>query len=332
MKVLITYSDGSQQVQLDDNSIVILSSPYSNGERKILSESGRDIGYLTSEYPNGHKYANMADGSKYDVSEKPRWFGGSQEEWQKYKQASLNEPLKNEELCKENISNENQEEKNETENEEELVDSNVEITVSSDFYPLTTLNIENDEEKEISVLKEEINQLTRSYRYSCVQYDISSKNRDRYKWHSPGWEGCNNACYKHREQGDKYKKLKEEKAKQLIILLDQQKKNKDRFVSEEDRKRITFLGKELLENLKCYYGNSSGDIENKFAEFGIIPLTKNNGEKAFKEGKDVIRALESFFSMSGGYPKGWKYAEFLLQKMGIKTQELVKARLLIKDQ
>ena len=96
MRILVSYTDGSQKVEIDDDKTFYLSFPNQNGERKIFSENGEELGLLTSEYPNGHRYARMSDGSEYDVSEKPRFFGGSQEIWDKFRQGRINELSSNE--------------------------------------------------------------------------------------------------------------------------------------------------------------------------------------------------------------------------------------------
>jgi hypothetical protein len=91
MRILVSYPDGSQRVELDDGQTVILSSPYSNGERKISTTYGKDIGTLSSQYPNGHKVANFSDGSKYDVSVRPRVIGGPQETWDRFNRSHVND-------------------------------------------------------------------------------------------------------------------------------------------------------------------------------------------------------------------------------------------------
>jgi len=91
MIIINSYSDGSQKVQLDDGKVVILSSPYSNGERKMYSESFQELGWLSDRYSDGNMVARLSDGSEYRVSEKSTLFHGNQEMWEKVRQGRTNE-------------------------------------------------------------------------------------------------------------------------------------------------------------------------------------------------------------------------------------------------
>ncbi|KKT34774.1 MAG: hypothetical protein UW23_C0029G0017 [Candidatus Collierbacteria bacterium GW2011_GWA1_44_12] len=98
MKVLDNYSDGSQKVELDDGRTVILSSPYSDGRRKIYSEDSKEIGWLTAQYTNGSKKAVLTDGSEYSISDRNTLLHGNREFWQKIKQGEQLSEADKEEL------------------------------------------------------------------------------------------------------------------------------------------------------------------------------------------------------------------------------------------
>lgn len=323
LKILVNYPNGDQKVLLDDNRIIILSTPYSDGRRKISSESGSEIGWLSREYSYNYQTAKFKDGTEYNIAQKSIIPSVNEICWEKTKSPQTEESSSTKQTDSSSPSQSNSPQeivvnsssrRDDTDNRSSELTEDDRMRLWNMEYRARSIAIESTDSKEVVALKNEINQITRyimSNRRDYSDFCISSrKNKMSY----------NNAQYylkeKEREKEALEKKL-EEKLLDLKKLEDEQKS----YVLRRD-----FLAINLIDTLSSYYGKSSNDEETCFLEVGLTPLKKANGEKSFADGKILIDTLKKYFSMSDGYPKGWKYAEYLLGKMGIKHQEIVDAR------
>jgi hypothetical protein len=262
----------------------------------------------------------MKDGSKYDISEKPHWFNGSQESWEKYNNGRDNKP------SQANSNNQSQpnppqetieapiSRRNNTNNHDSELTEDDKARLWDLEYRSISLEIETTDSKDVVALKNEINQIKRflmaNRRNSSDIRCSAQKNKLSY----------GDTQYFLTEK-EKEKESLEKKLEDKLLSLKKQYDEEKRQILRRD-----FLACCLVDVLRSYYRKTSKDDDSQFVEVGITPLRKINGEKAYGDGKFLIDILLVFFNMTEGFPRGWKHAEYLLGKMGIKPQEIIDAR------
>jgi len=323
LKILVTYPSGEQKVLLDDGQTVILSTPYSDGRRKIFSEGGAEIGWLSREYSYNYQTATLKDGTEYNLAQKSIIPGVNEVCWEKTKsphtdntpsstQSDDTNNLSPSSLSQEDVVISKSNTDNKSHGSELTKEDRVRLWDLE--YRSLSLEIGPTDTKDMIDLKNEINQITRF---------IMSKRRDVSDLRESSRKNKmshNNAQYyigeKEKEKEACEKELAE-KTIQLNRLVDEQNKQK---------RRRDFLTNSLINSLESYYKRPSIFDESRFLDVGIKPLKKIDGQKAYADGKIILDTLLLFFNMEEGFPKGWKYAEYLLRKMGIKTKELIDVR------
>lgn len=106
MRVIVNYPNGTQRVQLDDGKEVYLSASYPNGQRRIDDLNGNIIGWLSSEYDNGSRYASFNNGSEFEVYQRNFILSGKQEIWEKIKDGNIDNLTPKEKTIADQIINE----------------------------------------------------------------------------------------------------------------------------------------------------------------------------------------------------------------------------------